>query len=212
MPAGGRAGIDGRPDVRAVHHPGAGGGHRRAERSSLELGHHYIGTEHLLLALLEPHGRHPAHGAHRRRPHGRAGPDRHRGRPADNRALGREDAEALEAIGIDLDAVRAKIEESFGPGALTRRSATRARTVPPPPALGPTPPAACVPFVPRSKKVLELSLREAIRLHHNYIGTEHILLGLIREGEGLAAKIICDAGIDLDDLRRRTLDSLPHAA
>ena len=181
-----------------------------AERSSLELGHHYIGTEHLLLALLEPTAGIPhtvltdaGLTVERVRTDIEAG-------HGDNRALGREDAEALEAIGIDLDAVRAKIEESFGPGALTPA---------PPPTRGlfrrrrPTPTTpVCVPFVPRSKKVLELSLREAVRLHHNYIGTEHILLGLIREGEGLAAKIICDAGIDLDDLRRRTLDSLPHAA
>jgi ATP-dependent Clp protease ATP-binding subunit ClpA len=183
-----------------------------AERFSRELGHHYIGTEHLLLALLEPSAGIP-HAVL-----SDAGLTVERVRNDieachfDNRSLGREDAEALEAIGIDLDAVRAKIEESFGPGALTpaprpRRGLfhRRQRSVH-------TPPSACVPFVPRSKKVLELSLREAIRLHHNYIGTEHILLGLIREGEGLAAKIICDAGISLDDLRRRTLESLPHAA
>jgi ATP-dependent Clp protease ATP-binding subunit ClpA len=182
-----------------------------AQRHSGELGHHYIGTEHLLLALLSPDAGLSGvvlSGAgltvERVRSDiqalvGRSGP------------LGPADAEALEAIGIDLDAVRAKIEESFGPGALTppprqrRGLFGRRRTAP-------TGQTNCVPFTARSKKVLELSLREAIRLHCNYIGTEHLLLGLIREGEGLAAKVICDAGISLDDLRRRTLDSLPDAA
>jgi ATP-dependent Clp protease ATP-binding subunit ClpA len=60
--------------------------------------------------------------------------------------------------------------------------------------------------------VLELSLREALRLKHKYIGTEHILLGLIREGEGLAAKIITESGVDLADLRRATETKLRHAA
>jgi len=186
-----------------------------AQRHSGELGHHYIGTEHLLLALLSPESglsgvvlggagltvERVRSDIQALVPHG----------PAD--ALGPADAEALEAIGIDLDAVRAKIEESFGPGALIppprpRRGLFRRRR-PAPAQCGPT---GYVPFTARSKKVLELGLREAIRLHCNYIGTEHLLLGLIREGEGLAAKVICDAGISLDDLRRRTLDSLPDAA
>ena len=186
-----------------------------AQRHSGELGHHYIGTEHLLLALLEP----PAGIPHAVLSEAGLTVERVRtdietylaealGR--ENMPLGREDAEALEAIGIDLDAVRAKIEESFGPGALIpmprprRRGLFRRRRP-----LSPTP---CVPFTARCKKVLELSLRETIRLHHDHIGTEHLLLGLIREGEGLAAKIICDAGISLDDLRRRTLDYRPDAA
>jgi ATP-dependent Clp protease ATP-binding subunit ClpA len=182
-----------------------------AQRHSGELGHHYIGTEHLLLALLSPDSGLAGvvlsgAGLTEERVRsdvqaliGRSGP------------LGPADAEALEAIGIDLDAVRAKIEETFGPGALTpppppQRGLFRRRR---PVSSGQT---TCVPFTARCKKVIELGLREAIRLRCNYIGTEHLLLGLIREGEGLAAKVICDAGISLDDLRRRTLDSLPDAA
>jgi len=68
------------------------------------------------------------------------------------------------------------------------------------------------PLTPRTKKVLELALREAIRLKHNWIGSEHILLGLLREGNGLAAKIMFDAGIDLAALRRTVEESLRTAA
>jgi ATP-dependent Clp protease ATP-binding subunit ClpA len=179
-----------------------------ARRESRDLGHYWIGTEHLLLALLAPHSGIPAGVL------GDAGLTAERVRAdvssnlSDDRLLDRQDAEALESIGIDLEAVRAKIEENFGPGALcpaprTRRGLFRRRSTARP---------SYGRFTARSKKVLELSLREALRLHHNYIGSEHILLGLIREGEGLAAKIICDAGISLDELRRRTLDSLAQAA
>jgi hypothetical protein len=123
--------------------------------------------------------------------------------------FGDSDIAALQSIGIDLDAVRKKIEETFGPGALEpppapsrRRGLLRRRRRP----LGHTP------FTPRAKKVLELSLREALRLKHNYIGTEHILLGLLREGQGLAAKVLTDEGFDLTDLRRLTLAALDVAA
>ncbi|TMR94669.1 Clp protease N-terminal domain-containing protein [Nonomuraea basaltis] len=68
------------------------------------------------------------------------------------------------------------------------------------------PPSGHIPFTQRAKKVLELSLREALQMRHNYIGTEHILLGLIREGEGLAAQALADAGADLSDVRQRLLD------
>jgi ATP-dependent Clp protease ATP-binding subunit ClpC len=70
------------------------------------------------------------------------------------------------------------------------------------------PPGGHIPFTGRAKKVLELSLREALQLRHNYIGTEHILLGLIREGEGLAAQALADAGVDLADVRQRVFDRL----
>ena len=76
-------------------------------------------------------------------------------------------AKALESLGISLDAVRGQVEEIIGQGGSA--------------------PSGHIPFTPRAKKVLELSLREALQLGHNYIGTEHILLGLIREGEGVAA-------------------------
>ena len=68
------------------------------------------------------------------------------------------------------------------------------------------------PFTPRAKKVLELALREAIRLKHRHIGTEHLLLGLVREGNGLAARVLTDAGIELDRLRDDTLAAVHRAA
>jgi ATP-dependent Clp protease ATP-binding subunit ClpC len=79
-------------------------------------------------------------------------------------------AKALESLGISLEAVRQQVEEIIGQGGAS--------------------PSGHIPFTPRAKKVLELSLREALQLGHNYIGTEHILLGLIREGEGVAAQVL----------------------
>ncbi len=154
----------------------------------------HIGTEHLLLALATTPGiaNDVLTGA---------GVEAARVRQ-DMETFYRGDAEALEAIGIDLDAVRAKIEETFGPGALdfdpppAKKSWFR-RTV------------NHTPFTPRAKKVLELSLREAIALKHNYIGTEHILLGFLREGAGLGAKILTDQGFDLRQLRELTLAAVP---
>jgi ATP-dependent Clp protease ATP-binding subunit ClpC len=90
-------------------------------------------------------------------------------------------AQALRAFDIDLEDVRGRVRKAVPP-----RS---------------TPPGGHIPFTPQAKKVLELSLREALTLGHNYIGTEHILLGLIREGQGLAAQIITEKGHDLEDVR-----------
>ena len=117
-----------------------------------------------------------------------------------------EDAEALKAIGIDLDAVRRTIEQNFGPGSLQ---------------LPPTPPKrrgllrrrqSRSTFGDRSKKVLELSLREAVRLHHSFIGSEHLLLGLLRENGGLAAQILAEAGVDREALRDEVVSTLPGRA
>lgn len=169
------------------------------------LGHRHVGTEHLLLALLDPGNGVPAALL------GEAGLTNDGVEAEIERLLGASqllseaDAAALERIGIDIQAVRAKLEESFGPGALepevppTRFGLFRRKV-------------SGGPFTPRSKKVLELALREAIRLKHNGIGSEHILLGLLREGEGLAMKIIADAGIDVAALRRSTEHSLRAAA
>src|ERR1043165_3617503 len=97
-------------------------------------------------------------------------------------------AKALESLGITLEAVREKVEETIGPaGASTTGSP---------------------PFTPRAKKVLELSLREALQLGHNYIGTEHILLGLIREGEGVAAQVLVKLGADLNRVRQQVIQLL----
>ncbi|MEY4347992.1 MAG: hypothetical protein RIS43_411, partial [Actinomycetota bacterium] len=97
-------------------------------------------------------------------------------------------AKALEAMGISLDGVRAQVEETIGQGQ--------------------TAPSGHIPFTPRAKKVLELSLREALQLGHNYIGTEHILLGLIREGEGVAAKVLETLGADLNRVRQQVIQLL----
>jgi hypothetical protein len=97
-------------------------------------------------------------------------------------------AKALESLGISLEAVRAQVEEIIGQG----QSA----------------PTGHIPFTPRAKKVLELSLREALQLGHNYIGTEHILLGLIREGEGVAAQVLVKLGGDLSRVRQQVIQLL----
>jgi ATP-dependent Clp protease ATP-binding subunit ClpC len=97
-------------------------------------------------------------------------------------------AKALESLGISLDAVRQQVEEIIGQGQQA--------------------PSGHIPFTPRAKKVLELSLREALQLGHNYIGTEHILLGLIREGEGVAAQVLIKLGADLNRVRQQVLQLL----
>ena len=97
-------------------------------------------------------------------------------------------AKALESLGISLDAVRNQVEEIIGQGQQA--------------------PSGHIPFTPRAKKVLELSLREALQLGHNYIGTEHILLGLIREGEGVAAQVLVKLGADLNKVRQQVIQLL----
>ena len=97
-------------------------------------------------------------------------------------------AKALESLNISLEAVRAQVEEIIGQGGSS--------------------PSGHIPFTPRAKKVLELSLREALQLGHNYIGTEHILLGLIREGEGVAAQVLVKLGADLSRVRQQVIQLL----
>lgn len=124
-----------------------------------------------------------------------------------------EDAAALKAIGIDLDAVRKAIEENFGPGALRLpREVTPKRRNPLSRFYGKSGSTGHIPFSPRNKKVLELSLREAIRLKHNFIAPEHIMLGLLREGNGLGVQILADAGVDFDKLRTDIARSLDDQA
>ena len=98
-------------------------------------------------------------------------------------------AKALESLGISLEAVRSQVEEIIGQGGSVAVSGH-------------------IPFTPRAKKVLELSLREALQLGHNYIGTEHILLGLIREGEGVAAQVLVKLGADLSRVRQQVIQLL----
>jgi ATP-dependent Clp protease ATP-binding subunit ClpC len=97
-------------------------------------------------------------------------------------------ARALEELGISLETVREQVEEIIGQGEAA--------------------PAGHIPFTPRAKKVLEMSLREALQLGHNYIGTEHLLLGLIREGEGVAAQVLEKLGADLNRARQEVLHLL----
>ena len=127
-----------------------------AQEEAVLLSHDYIGTEHILLGLIQE-GEGVA-------------------------------AKALESLGISLEAVRAEVEETIG--------------------LGHSSPSGHIPFTPRAKKVLELSLREALQLGHNYIGTEHILLGLIREGEGVAAQVLVKLGADLSRVRQQVIELL----
>ena len=97
-------------------------------------------------------------------------------------------AKALESLGVSLEAVREKVEETIG--------------------LAGTAPTGSPPFTPRAKKVLELSLREALQLGHSYIGTEHMLLGLVREGEGVAAQVLVSLGADLPRVRQQVIQLL----
>ena len=97
-------------------------------------------------------------------------------------------AKALESLNISLEAVRRQVEEIIGQGGSS--------------------PSGHIPFTPRAKKVLELSLREALQLGHNYIGTEHILLGLIREGEGVAAQVLVKLGAELARVRQQVIQLL----
>jgi len=190
----------------------------RARQEAEQLHHPEIGSEHLLLALAaQPGG--TAHTVLQA-----AGLDEVRvrawltrsagtGQPGEGLIAGRlteQDAEALRSIGIDLDAVLSRIEESFGPGAVElatlsadppRRGPFRRRGRP-----------ARSRFTARGKKVIELSLREALRLRHNTIDSAHILLGLLRDGGGPAQQIITDAGIDPVELRTATESALRRRA
>jgi hypothetical protein len=97
-------------------------------------------------------------------------------------------AKALEAMGISLEAVREQVETIIGRGQHTE--------------------SGHIPFTPRAKRVLELSLRESSQLGHNYIGTEHILLGLVREGDGVAAQVLVKLGADLNRVRQQVIQQL----
>jgi ATP-dependent Clp protease ATP-binding subunit ClpA len=164
------------------------------------LGHDRVGTEHLLLGLLDGSGvaAQVLAGAGVTP----AAVEREVLAEVGRGPLGTGDAEALGAIGIDLDEVRRRVEASFGKGALHWRPGRR-HPAWRPPMLG-----GHIPFSPRSKKVLELSLREALALKHRHIGTEHLLLGLIREGEGLAMLVLTRLGAGPQLLRARVLDAL----
>jgi ATP-dependent Clp protease ATP-binding subunit ClpC len=124
-----------------------------AQEEARMLDHSFIGTEHILLALIDEGG-----GAGVR---------------------------ALESLGISPDAVRQQVEEITGRGQYT--------------------PSPHIPFTPRAKRALELSLTEAVLLGHDHVGTEHSLLGLIREGDGVAAQVLVKLGADLNRVRQQVI-------
>lgn len=185
-----------------------------AQAHARRLGHRRIGTEHLLLSLTSD-------GAGAADLLAEAGVTTQRVETAierelaaNDQALSDEDAAALRAIGVDLDEVKAHLGAHFGPVPLApppepekKWFGLRRRYV-----LRGEPRGGHIPFSARAKKVLELSLREALRLKHNFIGPEHILLGLLREGAGLGAKVLADAGVDLDELRQRAEATVRTAA
>jgi ATP-dependent Clp protease ATP-binding subunit ClpA len=145
-----------------------------------------VGTEHLLLALLAQDTPSTAVLSRYGLTHDSVAETLRGYRsPADDL-----DADALTTLGIDLDAVRDRVEATFGPGALDGEPGRRAES------------PAHVPFSPRARKVLELSLREALAMRSRTIRDGHIALGLLREGQGLAMKALHDRGVDLVELRR----------
>jgi ATP-dependent Clp protease ATP-binding subunit ClpC len=97
-------------------------------------------------------------------------------------------ARVLESLGVRIEGVRAQVARIIGPGEEVNTGQ--------------------IPFTPRAKKVLELSLREALSLGHNYIGTEHLLLGLVREGEGVACRMLLDVGVTADATREAVVEAL----
>jgi len=197
-----------------------------AQEQARALEHRFIGTEHLLLSMLANDDT----AARLLRERGvtvesaRAMIERYVGGVPPR--LTPSDAEALRAIGIDIDEVRRRLEENFGPTPLAappqepvRRRFGLRRTRRQPDGgqrdggqRGGPGITGHIPFSPRAKKVLELSLREALRLKHRSIGTEHVLLGLIREGQGLGALVLAEAKVDLAELRRTVENSFRDAA
>lgn len=105
-------------------------------------------------------------------------------------------AEVLASLGLTLDVVRAEVRAATGEHGREREAVA---------------PAGHIPFTPRAKKVLELSLRESLQLGHDYIGTEHVLLGLLREERGVAARVLTGRGADLRTVRERVLEVLRSA-
>jgi ATP-dependent Clp protease ATP-binding subunit ClpA len=132
-----------------------------AQEEARRLQHNYIGTEHILLGLLDPE-------------------------------QGGVAARAAERFGLTLAVGRQDVLTIIGPGKQEVRGGH-------------------IPFTPRAKKCLELALREALQLNHDYIGSEHILLGIIREGDGVAAKILESHAPSLSDVRAAVIDLLPPA-
>ena len=219
----------------------------QAQHNARRFGHNYIGPEHLFLslvtaddpasALLRDLGLTPERTEAefirltRSKPAGPPGSKAPFPAPAGPTVgpLAGLDAEALAAIGIDLEEVRIRIEATFGPGALSRavpphqrgrsgparrRFLHRSRRGPgrTGPDSGWVPARGHIPFTPRAKKVLELSLREAIGLGDNYIGTEHITLALIRIKDGVVPHLLAGLEVSPDTIRAALLDQRRKAS
>jgi len=162
-----------------------------------QLHHNFIGTEHLLLGLLDQAGS-PTRAVLERH-----GVTRTAAIEVLRRFAGHEqlDAAALGTVGIDLDAVRDSVEATFGAGALDAPSPDKGRAV-----------TGHIPFTRRAKKVLELSLREAVALKSGSIADGHIALGILRDGEGVAMKMLADRGVDPVALRDEITATLRETA
>ena len=160
-----------------------------AQSEAVALRHGWIGTEHVLLGLLTTGGG----GA---RLLAGFGVDAAGVRDDVVRIVGRGeddiDPEALATLGIDLEAVRERVERAFGPGALSRRGRCRRGGV-----------SMAVPFTARAKKALELTLREASSLGARDLRAEHLVLGLLREGDGVAARVLAQRGVTLAAAREK---------
>jgi ATP-dependent Clp protease ATP-binding subunit ClpA len=177
----------------------------QAQVEARSLHHDLIGTEHLLLGVLADTGGLGARvladlGVERNDLRRAVAETARSGHPA------QPDPTALETIGIDLEAVRRSVEQSFGPGALERTRTARRRSA------RTRRHRRHVPFTPRAKKVCELSLRVAVNMRHRHIGSEHLLLGIIMESHGAAAGLLERAGVDLVDARRKVLDEIAGRA
>lgn len=161
-----------------------------AQQEARELGQPNLGTHLLLLGILDE----PATAGGRALAALGIGADDVREdiwrSDRERAAFSEEDADALRSVGVDLDEVRRRVEEAFGPGALERK-ASGGR------GLG----AGHMPLTPGSKKALELALREAIHLGHRYIATEHLLLGLVRDKGCSAARLLASRGVDSERVR-----------
>ena len=157
-----------------------------AQAEATALHHGWIGTEHLLLGVL-------ATGGDGARLLAGFGVDAAGVRADVERIIGRGeegiDPEALATLGIDLDAVRERVERAFGPGALSRGRGCGT--------------SGHIPFTPRAKKALELTLREGIALGARDLRAEHLVLGLLREGDGVCARILAERGVTLEAVRSR---------
>ncbi len=160
-----------------------------AQDEAAALRHGWIGTEHVLLGVLRTGG----DGA---RLLAGFGVDAAGVRADVVRIVGRGDDEidpaALATLGIDLETVRERVERAFGPGALSRRGRCRRGGV-----------GTRIPFCPRAKKAIELTLREAISLGERDLRSEHLVLGLLREGDGVAAQVLTEHGVTLAAARAK---------